>query len=218
MIPIISIVGKSDSGKTTLIEKLVPELTRRGYRVATIKHDMHGFEVDREGKDSWRHKQAGAHTVVISSPKKIALIRDVERDLNLEEIRDKLIQDVDLILTEGYKKDVQPKIEVFREEKHKELLCTKEDNLIGIVSNKTFDIGVSCFFLDDMKGLADYIEKRFLTSEKKAEISLQVDGKNITLTPFVKRILTKTIKGMFSSLKGCETSESIEIRIEGEEK
>jgi molybdopterin-guanine dinucleotide biosynthesis protein B len=218
MIPIISIVGKSDSGKTTLIEKLVPELTRRGYRVATIKHDMHEFEVDREGKDSWRHKQAGAHTVVISSPKKIALIRDVERDFNLEEIRDKLIQDVDLILTEGYKKDVQPKIEVFREEKHKELLCTKEDNLVGIVSNKTFDIGVSCFFLDDIKELADYIEKRFLTSEKKAEISLQVNGKNITLTPFVKSILTKTIKGMLSSLKGCETAESIEIRIEGEEK
>ena len=218
MIPIISIVGKSDSGKTTLIEKLVPELTRRGYRVATIKHDMHEFEVDREGKDSWRHKKAGAHTVVISSPKKIALIRDVERDLKLEEIRDKLIQDVDLILTEGYKKDVQPKIEVFREEKHKELLCTKEDNLVGIVSNKTFDIGVSCFFLDDMKGLADYIESRFLASEKKGEISLQVNGKNIALTPFVKRILTKTIKGMLSSLKGCETSESIDIRIEGEEK
>ena len=57
MIPIVSIVGKSDSGKTTLIEKLLPELTRRGYRIATVKHDVHGFEVDREGKDSWRHKQ-----------------------------------------------------------------------------------------------------------------------------------------------------------------
>jgi hypothetical protein len=125
---------------------------------------------------------------------------------------------VDLILTEGYKKDVQPKIEVFREGEHNELLCTKEDNLIGIVSNKTFDIGVSCFFLDDMKGLADYIERRFLKSERKGEISLQVDGKGITLTPFVKRILTKTIKGMLSALKGCETPEYIQIRIEGEEK
>ena len=96
MIPIISIVGKSDSGKTTLIEKLVPELTRRGYRVATVKHDVHGFEVDREGKDSWRHKQAGAHTVVISSPQKIALIRDVEKDSTLDEIRRRWVQDVDL--------------------------------------------------------------------------------------------------------------------------
>src|SRR4030066_1554380 len=132
MIPIISIVGKSDSGKTTLIEKLVPELTRRGYRVATVKHDVHGFEVDQEGKDSWRHKKAGAHTVVISSPQKIALIRDVEKDLTLEEIREKFIQDVDLILSEGYKKDIQPKTGVFRKEKHKELLCTKEDNLVAI--------------------------------------------------------------------------------------
>src|SRR4030042_3390165 len=123
MIPIVSIVGKSDSGKTTLIEKLLPELGRRGYRVATVKHDVHGFEVDREGKDSWRHKKAGAHTVVLSSPQKVAVIRDVERDLTLEEIREKFIRDVDLILSEGYKNDVQPKIEGFRKGKYKDLLC-----------------------------------------------------------------------------------------------
>ena len=167
MIPIISIVGKSDSGKTTLIEKLIPELTRRGYRIATVKRDVHGFEVDREGKDSWRHKQAGAHTVVISSSKKVALIRDVENDLTLEEIREKLIQDVDLILSEGYKKDVQPKIEIFRKEKHKELLCTKEDKLIAVVSNQKFDVGVPSFFLDDIRGVADFIEKKYLLSKRK---------------------------------------------------
>src|SRR4030066_255523 len=165
MIPIISIVGKSDSGKTTLIEKLVPELTHRGYRVATVKHDVHGFEVDREGKDSWRHKQAGAHTVVISSHKKVALIRDVEKALTLSEIREKLIQDVDLILSEGYKKDIQPKIEIFRKEKHKELLCTKEDHLVAVVTNQSFKIGVPCFDLDDMKGLTNFIEKEFLSSK-----------------------------------------------------
>ena len=162
MIPIVSIVGKSDIGKTTLIEKLLPELTRRGYRIATIKHDVHGFEVDQEGKDSWRHKKAGAHTVMISSPRKIALIRDVEKDLTLEEIRDKFIQDVDLILSEGYKKDVQPKIEVFRKGKYKDLLCTEEDNLIAVTSDQPFDIGVPSFDLEDVKGLSDFIEKRFL--------------------------------------------------------
>jgi molybdopterin-guanine dinucleotide biosynthesis protein B len=214
VIPIISIVGKSDSGKTTLIEKLVPELTQRGYRVATVKHDVHGFEVDREGKDSWRHKQAGAHTVVISSPKKVALIRDVEKDLTLEEIREKLIQDVDLILSEGYKKDVQPKIEIFRKEKHKELLCTKEDNLIAIVSDKKFRVGVSCFFLDDIRGVADFIEKKYLQSEREGEVSLKVDGKRIPMTPFVKGFVTSTIKGMLTSLKGCEKPDRIEIHIE----
>ncbi len=201
MIPIISIVGKSDSGKTTLIEKLVPELTRRGYRIATIKHDIHGFEVDREGKDSWRHKQAGAHTVVISSPQKVALIREVEKDLTLAEIRDKLIQDVDLILSEGYKKDIQPKIEVFRKDKHQDLLCTKEDNLIAIVSDKNFDIGVRCFFLDDIKGLADFIEEGFLKSRGEEGISLKVNGQPVSLKPFIKEFLSGSIKGMVSSLK-----------------
>jgi molybdopterin-guanine dinucleotide biosynthesis protein B len=213
MIPIISIVGKSDSGKTTLIEKLVPELTRRGHRVATVKHDTHEFEVDREGKDSWRHKQAGAHTVVISSPKKVALIRDVERDLALEEIREKLIQDVDLILSEGYKKDIQPKIEIFRKEKHQELLCTREDNLIAIVSDRTFDIDVPCFDLEDITGVASFIEKEFIKSKKEEDISLKLNGKVIPLSPFVKSFLVHTIKGMLSSLKGCDTTKRIQIQI-----
>ena len=214
MIPIISIVGKSDSGKTTLIEKLLPELIGRGIRVATVKHDVHGFEVDREGKDSWRHKQAGAHTVVISSPQKAALIRDVEKDLTLEEIREKLIQDVDLILSEGYKKDVQPKIEVFRKEKHQELLCTKEDHLVAIASDRTFDIDVPCFGLDDMKGLADFIEEAFLRSKKKEEVFLKVNGKAIPLNRFVRGFLVKTVKGMVISLKGCDAPRKIEIRID----
>jgi molybdopterin-guanine dinucleotide biosynthesis protein B len=218
MIPILSIVGKSDSGKTTLIEKLVPELTRRGYRVATVKHDVHGFEVDREGKDSWRHKQAGAHTVIISSPKKIALIRDVEKDSTLDEIRRRWVQDVDLLISEGYKKDVQPKIEVFRKEKHKKLLCTKKDNLVAIVSNRKFNVGVPCFQPDDMKGLSNFIEKEFLKSKKEKEIVLRVDGKPVPMTPFVKDFIRKTIKGMLSALRGCEKSKRIEIYIEGEER
>jgi len=217
MIPIISIVGKSDSGKTTLIEKLIPELTQRGYRIATVKHDTHGFEVDREGKDSWRHKQAGAHTVVISSPKKVALIQDVEKDLTLEEVRERLIQDVDLILSEGYKKDIQPKIEIFRKEKHKELLCTREDNLIAIVSDRTFDIGVPCFDLEDMIGLASFVEKEFLENKGKEDISLKVDGKIVPLKPFVKDFIKKTIRGMLTSLRGCEKARRIEIHIEGED-
>ncbi len=215
MIPIISIVGKSDSGKTTLIEKLIPELVRRGLRVATVKHDVHGFEVDREGKDSWRHKKAGAHTVVISSPQKVALIRDVEKDWTLEEIRDNLIQDVDLILSEGYKKDVQPKIEIFRKEKHKKLLCGPKDRLVAIVSNQSFEVGVPCFDLEDRKGLADFIEQKFLAPKAKRDIFLKVDGKGIPLNRFVSLSLSNTIRGMVRSLKGCQRARKIDIRIGG---
>ncbi len=214
MIPIVSIVGKSDSGKTTLIEKLLPELTRRGYRIATVKHDVHGFEVDREGKDSWRHKRAGAHTVIISSPQKVAVIRDVDKDLRLDELRDKFIQDVDLIVSEGYKTDVQPKIEIFRKEKYTELLCTQDDRLVAIVSNQTFNIGVPCFGLDDMKGLGDFIESKFLKGKRGREVSLKVDGKQVPLTAFVSDFVANTLKGMVSSLKGCQNAKRIEICID----
>jgi molybdopterin-guanine dinucleotide biosynthesis protein B len=214
MIPIVSIVGTSDSGKTTLIEKLVPELVRRGYRVATIKHDIHGFEVDREGKDSWRHKQAGAHTVVISSPKKLAIIREVDHDADLVELRDKYVRDVDIILSEGFKRNLQPKIEVFRKEMHRELLCTREDNLLAIATNQPFDIGVPCFGLDDARGLVDLIEEKFLQRKKLPRVRLKVNEKEIPLSPFVQKSILGTVRGMVSSLKGCESPERIEIQIE----
>jgi molybdopterin-guanine dinucleotide biosynthesis protein B len=213
MIPIVSIVGTSDSGKTTLIEKLVPELVRRGYRVATIKHDVHGFEVDREGKDSWRHKQAGAHTVVISSPKKLAIIRDVDHDADLIELRDKYVQDVDIILSEGFKRNLQPKIEVFRKEMHRELLCTREDNLLAVATNQPFDIGVPSFGLDDALGLVDLIEEKFLQGKRPPRVRLKVNEKEIPLSPFVQKSILGTVRGMVSSLKGCESPEKIELDI-----
>ncbi len=215
MIPILSIVGKSDSGKTTLIEKLVPELVRRGYRVATIKHDVHGFEIDREGKDSWRHKQAGAHTVVISSPTKLAVIRDADHDAELPEIRDRYIRDVDVILSEGFKRNRQPKIEVFRKELHRDLLCTKEDNLLAIVANRKFDIGgVPCFDLDDAPGVVDFIEEKVLRKEPQPRVRLRVNGREVPLSSFVQSAIRSTVRGMVSSLKGCGAPQEVELQIE----
>ena len=164
MIPIISIVGRSNAGKTTLIEKLIPELTRRGYRVATIKHDVHGFAIDYEGKDSWRHKKAGARTTVISSPWKVAVIEDVKKDHTPAELRDRYIRDVDLILSEGYKGSPHPKIEVFRAALKSNLLCSQGDNLIALASDQPREAGVPCFDINDVTGLVDLIEREFLTS------------------------------------------------------
>jgi molybdopterin molybdotransferase len=162
MAPMVSIVGKSDSGKTTLLEKLVPELTARGFRIGTIKHDVHGFDIDHEGKDSWRHKQAGANTVAISSPKKVAVIKDVEAEETLEGLSSKYFQDVDIILTEGYKRENKPKIEIFRSQVHDEPLCKSDDSLVALVSDTPLDLGVPRFELDDIKGLADLVERKFL--------------------------------------------------------
>jgi molybdopterin-guanine dinucleotide biosynthesis protein B len=92
----------------------VRELKKRGYRIGTIKHDVHEFDIDHEGKDSWRHKEAGACTVAISSPKKLALVKDVESEEPLDSLASKYFQDVDIILTEGYKKEGKPKIECTR--------------------------------------------------------------------------------------------------------
>lgn len=162
MIPIVSIVGKSGAGKTTLIERVIPELNRRGYRVATIKHDIHGFDIDHEGKDSWRHKRAGACTTVISSPRRVALIEDVEKDYNIAELRDGYIKDVDIILVEGYKGNPYPKIEVNRKEMKQGLLCTNDDNLIAVVSNQRLNMNVPCLDIDDISGVVDIIEESFL--------------------------------------------------------
>ncbi|MDO8094554.1 MAG: molybdopterin-guanine dinucleotide biosynthesis protein B [Candidatus Brocadiales bacterium] len=162
MIPIISIVGRSESGKTTLIEKLIPELVRRHYKVATVKHDAHSFEIDKKGKDSWRHKNAGASIAIVSSPKRVTIFSDTERDLTLEELREKYINGVDVILAEGYKKSIHPKIEVNRSALGNDLLCTADDNLIAIVSDREHKLGVPVFDAEDIVGLANLIEEKHL--------------------------------------------------------
>jgi len=162
LIPIISIVGRSNTGKTTLIEKLIPELRRRGYRVATIKHNIHGFDIDHEGKDSWRHKKAGARLTVVASPERIAVIEDVSKDYELSELRDRYIRDVDVILSEGFKVNPHPKIEVVRSEMKHAPLCSREDNLFAIASDEPVDRGVPCLDIDDIKGIANLMEDKFL--------------------------------------------------------
>lgn len=160
MVPVISVVGKSNVGKTTLLEKLIAELKRRGYRVATIKHDAHGFEVDQPGKDTWRHAQAGSDHVVLASPNRIVHIQRLERELTLPEIV-ATIRDVDIILTEGYKRGPAPKIEVSRAERSRELLCSPEE-LVAIATDQPYDLDVPQFDLNDAVGLVDLIEERFL--------------------------------------------------------
>ena len=90
-VPILSFVGRSNSGKTTLIERVIPELVRAGYKVATVKHAGHGFDLDTEGKDSWRHKQAGASSVVIISKSRLAMFADVSDHMNVEDVRERYL-------------------------------------------------------------------------------------------------------------------------------
>ena len=154
---IVAIVGKSGSGKTTFLEKLIPELKRRGYRVGTIKHHRHAVDIDYEGKDSWRHARAGADAVVLASPERIALVKKLAIEIPPEEIRDQFFRDVDVILAEGYKEIALPKVEIFRSQAHAAPICLNDPMLRALVSDQTFQ-GVPCFGLEDVCLLVDFLE------------------------------------------------------------
>ena len=156
--PIVCVVGRSKAGKTTLLEKLIPELKRRGYRVATVKHHSHpGFEIDHPGKDTWRHARAGSDHVVIAAPDKMASIQTLRRELTLDEVA-ATIHDADIILTEGYRRSPKPKIEVVRAARSTQPLCTPNE-LLALVSDVPPPFEVPHFGLDDMTGLANLLEQ-----------------------------------------------------------
>ena len=164
MPPIISVVGKSESGKTTLLEKLIPELKKRGYKIGTIKHAHHGFDIDESGKDSWRHKKAGADSVLVASPGKIAMVKNDSCDTL--SCLEKYLWDMDLIITEGYKRGDKPKIEIFRAERHKEPVCLQDNHLIAFVTDSELNVKIPpeipLFSTEEIEGLADLIVKKYL--------------------------------------------------------
>jgi molybdopterin-guanine dinucleotide biosynthesis protein B len=161
--PIVSIVGKSKSGKTTLIEKLVPELKARGYRVATVKHAHNSMSFDEPGKDSWRHAQAGSDCVAIVSPDKIVVITPHTGDLALEQITSLLGGDYDIVIAEGFKRGNAPKIEVHRKEVGPPL--SSPPNLMAIVTNEPLETKERQFSTGDITGVADLLEEGFLKRE-----------------------------------------------------
>ena len=163
-VPVISIVSKKNCGKTTLLEKLIPELKRRGYRVGILKHDIHGFDIDHEGKDTFRHKAAGADTVAISCPWKMSVIKDIAEELTPQQIVAQYFEAVDIVLTEGYNRAELPQVEVFRKAAHHQPIHTKGQpkTLKALVSDVPLDLGVPHIDINDFKSLADLIENKFL--------------------------------------------------------
>ena len=122
MAAIVSFVGKSGTGKTTLIEAAIKELKTRGFRVAVIKHAHHGFEMDKPGKDTWRFPHAGSDMVLVSSPGKVAIIEQVADELSYEEAISRIYGNVDIILVEGFKRSSKVKVDVTGNERGNDVL------------------------------------------------------------------------------------------------
>ena len=159
-VPILSFVGRSNSGKTTLIERVIPELVRAGYKVATVKHAGHGFDLDTEGKDSWRHKQAGASSVVIISKSSLAMFADVSDHMNVEDVRERYLDaSYDLILAEGWRSEGYPKIVVVRDQIGE--VPVSQDGLLAVVSNKPVETSVPLIDPDDVAAVAALIIRHF---------------------------------------------------------
>jgi molybdopterin-guanine dinucleotide biosynthesis adapter protein len=152
----VCVVGFSGQGKTTLTVKLVAELIKRGFRVGTIKHDVHGFDLDHPGKDSYRHKKAGASVTIVTSPNHIGMVRNVDHDHQPQELIP-FFKGMDIVLVEGFKRAGLPKIEIFRPEIKKEPACKGDKQLMAVVSDSPLDWGVPRFHTEQIGEIVDFL-------------------------------------------------------------
>ena len=157
---ICGVVGWKNSGKTTLLEKLILYLTTEGYKVSSLKHAHHSFDIDFEGKDSYRHRKAGSKEVLISSNSRWALIHEIDgKELSLKELLKKM-EKVDLVFVEGFKNsDISfPKIEICRQVNNKEYIYKNDKNIIALVSEtKPSDCDIPFFHINDVEEICKFI-------------------------------------------------------------
>jgi molybdopterin-guanine dinucleotide biosynthesis protein MobB len=176
--PAIAFVGKQNSGKTTLLEKLIASLTANGVNVGTLKHHSHaGFEFDIEGKDSWRHAQAGSSFSVVSAPDKIAMVRKLDQPEEAAQTIAAMIalsstaantKPLDVVLVEGYRHANLPTIELFRAANPKDIdreLGTEGNEIIGVVTDiervqsEAAALQIPCFTFEQIAQLTDYLQE-----------------------------------------------------------
>lgn len=155
---VFGIAGWKNSGKTTLITALISELTERGLKVSSIKHSHHSFDIDHEGRDSYRHRQSGAHEVLISSSKRFALMHEHapnDEEPSLDALLTKMAN-VDVILVEGFKSSPIPKIEILRSDQHNKDRSQMK-NVVAIVSDKPDAHSLPQFTPDQINEIANFI-------------------------------------------------------------
>jgi molybdopterin-guanine dinucleotide biosynthesis protein B len=209
MPPVVSIVGKSSTGKTTFLEKLLRELARRGYKIATINHSHHSISFDDPRKDSYRHAQAGAAATMVSSTTSFQVIKSLPRELTIDELSRNLSEEYDLILTEGFSRGNAPKVEIHRKEAGP--LLEVASNLFAVVTDEPLDIETRQFALDDVRGVADLIEEKFIRPNRE-RAALYVNGQKVPLSILPGQVVQALQKILTDSLKEVKEIESLEIR------
>ncbi|MDB5595080.1 MAG: molybdopterin-guanine dinucleotide biosynthesis protein [Hyphomicrobiales bacterium] len=157
---VIGLAGWSGAGKTTLLTHVIPLLIAQGLRVSTIKHAHHSFDVDVPGKDSWKHREAGASEVLVSSGRRFALMHELrgEAELTLPELLAKM-SPVDLVIVEGFKRDRHPKIEVHRAQNGKPFLHNEDSAIVGLVSDAQAETQLPQAHLDDIPAIAAMMQR-----------------------------------------------------------
>jgi molybdopterin-guanine dinucleotide biosynthesis protein B len=209
MPPVVSIVGKSSTGKTTFLEKLIREITARGYKVATIKHSHHSISFDNPKKDSYRHSQAGAAITMVSSTTSFQIIKQLPREFTVDELARNLNEEYDLVLTEGFSRGDAPKVEVHRKEAGP--LLEVASNLFAIATDEPLDTDVRQFALDDVKGVASLIEEMYLRPNRE-RLSVYINGVKASLPNSSQQMIINNLKELAGSLPGAEEIHDLEFR------
>lgn len=210
--PVVSFVGLSGSGKTTMLEKVIAELTARGLRVGVIKHTTCRAEFDAKGKDTLRLREAGAAPVAIQAPNLLAVFQPLDEAMPLDAIIDQFYTAADIVITEGFKSEGEQQIVVLGA-RAENVPDPQPENVIAYVCDESFGADVPVFGRNDAAAVADFIQKTFLKPASRSDVRVWADGKYIPVKPFVKAFIGRTVKAMLGSLRGVNDPEKIHLKI-----
>jgi len=199
---VICVVGNSGAGKTTLIERLLRELSGRNYRVAAVKHCPRGFDLDVAGKDSWRFTQAGASGVFLTSPGRVGLIEDIEPVPGLKGIAERYFPSFDIVLGEGFSEEKEVAKIVILRKGISHYIQSPQDDVLAVVSDFEIKADKPVFKPDDVSGIADFIEQLLVRkSGAESSVTLIINEKPVPLNAFVQSVIKKVIMGIVDTLK-----------------
>ncbi len=199
---VLAVVGNSNSGKTRLIAKLIPELKRRGYSVSVIKHCSKGFTLSPEGKDSWKFNEAGADAVSMIGPDRLSLIRQDTSQPYPSAVAADYFKESDIVLVEGGRKEKRlEKIQVLRKGVAEEVICPPEE-LLAVVSDMDVTVEKPVYHPDQISEIAGGFAGRI--EDTRSQVSLSIDGSPVRLNEFVQKIYTNTLLGLIASLNGVK--------------